>query len=61
MIDLKEVESVSMVDHISNAPKFAGEKSIIELKTAKKSFHFIAEDGKTASVWIDNIQSALQG
>lgn len=61
IFDLKEVESVELIDSISGAPKGVQDKSFFKLKTSKRLYHFIAENNESAQKWVDVLQSALQG
>uniref|UniRef100_H2Y622 Myotubularin-related protein 13 n=1 Tax=Ciona savignyi TaxID=51511 RepID=H2Y622_CIOSA len=59
IIDLKELESVELVDPLSGAPKGTSSKSFFEVKLSKRQYHFIAENEQAAIDWVDNLQSAL--
>ncbi|CAK8676970.1 unnamed protein product [Clavelina lepadiformis] len=60
IIDLKDLESVEILDSISGAPKGTKEKSYLQVKTSKRFYHFIADDQEAAREWMDNLQAALQ-
>uniref|UniRef100_H2XNB0 Myotubularin-related protein 13 n=1 Tax=Ciona intestinalis TaxID=7719 RepID=H2XNB0_CIOIN len=60
IIDLKELESVQLMDQpLSGAPKGASGKALFEVKLSKRQYHFIAENEQAAKDWVDNLQSAL--